>query len=378
MDGLITEPPVIGSATTVPRWGGGMVASPRNPRVNLNTDNRIQTPLPPKAGSSTGIRTIGGGVPAHNSVIRTPASYGTEVKMELSPLKNNPTKPVIPPIVLTPTPTPTPHQTPKPPPSSKSYPPPPPPVQPSQPKAPEWVRPSLRPIPDFSNISDIQRIKEWGALEYKFNTLKKGLPDGYVLTFPDPEKETLEQAHARYNQNVENLFHHQFVSEAADKYRFYLICMWAIMEIVLLLFGVTSANGFANMQFMMINKYDMTLTLLGEQQWEEQGGGTSSSPIYDIVSSSVLMMCIFIGLKLVTSALGDDLSTKATNFIIQKMLNKYKKEGQEEHGLVGFGDVFGLIGDLRAAASKPGGFSAENVLSMLGNIVTGGAEIFTA
>lgn len=358
MDGLITEPPIIGSATTIPRWGGGMVSSPRNPRVNLNTDNRIQTPLPPRAGSTTGIRTLGGAT--GNNVIRTPASYGTEVRIDLSPLKD---KPIIPPISITPVPTPTPApQQPKP------QPPPPPS---SQPKAPEWVRPSMRPIPDFSNISDIQRVKEWAVLEYQFNTLKEGLPDDYELTFPNPEKETLEVAHARYNQNVENLFHLQFVSEEADKYRFYLICMWAIMEIVLLLFGVTSASGFTNMQFMMINKYDMTLTLLGEKRWEEQGGGTSQSPVYDIVSSSVLMMCIFIGLKLVTSVLGEDLSLQATNFLINKMLNRYKKEGQEGTGLVGFGDVFGLISDLRTAATKPGGFSAENVLSMLGNMVGG-------
>lgn len=374
MDGLITEPPIIGSATTVPRWGGGMVASPRNPRVNLNTENRIQTPLPPKATNSD-IRTIGG--TRGNSVIRTPASHGTEVHMDLSPLKE---RHVIPPISLTPTPTPPPkqHQPIPQPPTPKPLPTYPPPPPPAQPKAPQWVRPSLRPIPDFSDISDIERVKQWAVLEYQFNTLKKGLPDGYVLVFPDPEKETLEQAHARYNQNVENLFHLQFVNEEADKYRFYLICMWAVMEIVLLLFGVTSANGFTNMQFMMINKYDMTLTLLGEKRWEEQGGGTSSSPIYDIVSSSVLTMCMFIGLKLVTSALGEDLSLKATNFIMNKLCSRYKKEGQDGNGLVGFGDVFGLISELRTAASKPGGFSAENVLGMIGNVIGGGAEIFSA
>lgn len=363
MDGLITEPPTIGSTTTVPRWNTHFVSSPRNPRANLDSATRIKTPTP----MSPRVRTFGD---THNTTIRTPANLGSEVKIDLSPLK-------IPPITLTPTPVhaPTPVPTPVPTHVPKQSVPKPSVPKPA-PKPEGWVRPSQRPIPDYSSMSEIDKVKQWAIIEDRFNTLKQGLPPGYEISFPDPNTDTLEQAHARYNQCVENYLKNQFISDEADKYRFYLLCMWAVMEIVLLLFGVTSANGFTNMQYMMISKYDMTLLMLGEQKWDQIGGATSSSPIYDIVSSSVIMMCIFLGLKLITSALGEELSCKATNYMVGKMVERYKgKSGSD--GLIGVGDIFGLISDLRTAASKPGGLSVDNVLGMFGNIVSGGAEIFT-
>lgn len=368
---LITEPPQIPEDVTIPRWNGTSVSSPRNPRENLNTTRRVRSPSPPRsspqifsenkpANISTGsanLTTIGN-VRNIGEIERTPINLGTQVSMNLSPIKVEEINPIpgyptpqikSPPEVKqspikTPTVKPTPNVVPK-----KTY-----------------IRPSLRPIPDYSNHSNLDKIKAWAVLDDRYTRLKESLPDNYPIEMPNSEKESLEECHARYNQLIENYQKRKFVDDEMDKYRFYLVCFWAVIEVVLLLFGVTSANGYTNLQLMMASQYDFTLMELGEQRWEEIGGTSSSSPIYDILSSSVITMVIFIVLKLLTSFLGEEISVKSTNFIMGKMMERHKnKEGTT---LFGIGDVFGLLSELKSAASNQGGDNGGNLMNLISRL----------
>lgn len=355
---LITEPPSIMEDSTIPRWNGNMISSPRNPREHLNTNKRINSPSPVTHNRNE-IPTIGN-IRNIGNIERTPLNLGSRVEIHLTPIKleettsipkfNTPVaKTVTPAPKPIPTPVPTPTPTPKiaSPVKPVSTPVPEPKIQkPKQaPKKKVYVRPSQRPIPDYSTYSDIDKAKQWAVLDDRFARLKQSLPDDYPIRMPDPEKETLEECHARYNQLIENYQKNKFINDEMDKYRFYLICFWAVIEVVLLLFGVTSANGYTNLQLMMASQYDFTLMELGEQTWEEMGGSSSSSPIYDILSSSVFTMVIFVILKCVTSFLGEEMSNKSTNYIMGKMLeNRKAKEGSS---LFGIGDIFNLIGDLK-------------------------------
>lgn len=375
---LITEPPNIPDNTTIPRWNGNTVLSPRNPRENLNTNRRIRSPSPIQKSSppSNEIKTIGN-IHDMQSIERTPVNLGSRVSVNLSPIKLEEINPIPgypTPTIKLPTPpkaSPIISQDPKTPQVNKEH------IQnqekPSQPRTTKknrkpYIRPSQQPIPDYSNYSNLDQIKAWAVLEDRYTRIKRSLPDDYPVTMPNPEKETLSECHVRYNQLIENYQKNKFIDDETDKYRFYLVCFWAVIEVVLLLFGVTSANGYTNLQLMMASQYDFTLMELGEQRWDEIGGVSSSSPIYDILSSSIITMVIFIILKLLTSFLGEESSTKSTNFIMGKMMERHKaKEGSS---LFGVGDIFGLLADLRNATSNTGESSGSGIFDLITRLVS--------
>lgn len=376
---LITEPPNIPDNTTIPRWNGNTVLSPRNPRENLNTTRRIRSPSPiqrttPISNVPTEIQTIGN-IRNIQGVERTPINLGSQVSINLSPIKLEEMNPIpgypTPTIKLPTPPRSTPRSTPikTPPVPPKPTPAPPKPQEPTPPKATKkpYIRPSKQEIPNYEGYSNLDQIKAWAVLDDRYARIKRSLPENYPVEMPNPEKETLSECHARYNQIIENYQKNKFIDDETDKYRFYLVCFWAVIEVVLLLFGVTSANGYTNLQLMMASQYDFTLMELGEQRWDEIGGVSSKSPIYDILSSSVITMVIFVILKLLTSFLGEEISLKSTNFIMGKMMDRNKaKEGSS---LFGVGDIFGLLSDLRSAASNPADAGGGGLINLITRLV---------
>jgi hypothetical protein len=235
-------------------------------------------------------------------------------------------------------------------------------------KTHDYVRPSRRQIPDYSNLDEIETARRWTEFEVNFNKLKIHFPDDYKITMPDRDNESLPVVHARYNQYVENIYKEKFLGEEADKNRFFLVLFWAVIEIVLILIGI-NANGYTALQISLASQYDILLIELGEEKWNRSGGAVSSSPIYDMVVSSLITLGIFLFIKFVTSMLGDDASNSVSSYIIGEMVRN-KKERGSSGSLVGVRDVLDLLTTLKAnVGNGGGGFGMDNIMGMMGNLL---------
>lgn len=249
---------------------------------------------------------------------------------------------------------PKPKQTPKPKPKQTS-------------KPHSYVRASRRPIPDYSTMDTEEQARRWADFESRFNTLKEHFPEGFELTMPDRNSETLNEVHARYNQFVENIYREKFLSEEADKNRLFLVLFWAAIEIVLILIGV-NANGYTALQISLASQYDILLIELGEEKWNTSGGGGGNSPIYDMVVSSLITLGIFLFIKFVTSMLGEETSNSISTYIIGEMVRKKKERGGSST-LVGVRDVLDLLGTFKENLASGQGMGMENVMGMFGNLL---------
>jgi hypothetical protein len=232
----------------------------------------------------------------------------------------------------------------------------------------DYFSPSKRPIPDYSNLSDINRAKRWAEFEWQFNQIRDHLPPEQDIRSPDMTKESLEECHARYNQYLDNICKYKFINDETDKNRFYLVIFWATTEIILILFGVTMANGYTNLQIMISSQYDLLLMSLGEKKWAESGGGGGGSPIYDMVLSSVITLGIFIFIKYTTSMLGEEASGSISSYLIGEMVRK-RQTGKPGSGpLTGVGDILEMLSSLKGSVANGQGFNLENMMGMMGNM----------
>jgi hypothetical protein len=232
----------------------------------------------------------------------------------------------------------------------------------------DYFCPSTRTIPDYSNLSDINRAKRWAEFEWQFNQIRDHLPSEQEIRSPDMTKESLEECHARYNQYLDNIAKYKFINEESDKNRFYLVLFWATTEIVLIIFGINAANGYTNLQIMLSSQYDLLLMRLGEKRWIESGSGGGGSPIYDMVLSSLITLGIFLFIKFVTSMLGEEESSKISSYLIGEMVRKRQTCKPGAGPLTGIGDVLEMLSSLKGNLSNGQGFNLENMMGMMGNM----------
>lgn len=355
------------SSDEIKSIGGGLgMLSPRAPRMGLNTQQRIKSPSPGpqrpnqiKTPRYNSIQTVENGARlVGTSEVGTPISRSTRVSNTpgqssiLDSIPNN--KSSIPPAILPNmrTPIPTVFETPE----VKEI-----PVKPRDP-----FIPSKRNIPDFSKLTDEEKASRWAEFEWQFNQIKDYLPPGTDFKIPNSKENTLGEAQAIYNQYLDNIAKYKFINEECDKNRFYMVLFWAITEIVLILFGISAANGYTNLQIMLSSQYDLLLIRLGEKKWLESGGGGSTSPIYEIVVSSVITLGIFIFFKFVTSMLGPETSNSVSTYLIGEMIRKRQVSKPNTGPLVGVGDILEMLNGLKSTMA---GGKGLDVMSMMGNLM---------
>lgn len=232
-----------------------------------------------------------------------------------------------------------------------------------------------KPIPDYSKYPAEEQARRWAEVTALFRIIHKKHPElGVVM--PNPEKETLAEAHARYNQVVDNVYKNRFVSEKSFEYRMYIILFWVVIEIVMI-YVLKLPGGYTTLQLRMMKSYDVLLIQLGEDKWEESGGGKPKDPLMSMLFISVVTALIFGAVRFFAKGLSENAAIKITDVIYNTTLGdgvfNGGAGGGEGGGMGGLADVRGIDDVVKLFknnfAGEGGGLNdmISNVMGMFGD-----------
>lgn len=239
-----------------------------------------------------------------------------------------------------------------------------------------------KPVPDYSQYPSDEQARRWGEVISLFGVIKRKHPELNVI-IPDPEKETLSEAHARYNQVVENIYKNRFVSEKSFEYRMYLILFWVIIEIIMI-YILKLPGGYTTLQLRMMKSYDVLLIQLGEDKWDESGGGKPKDPLMYMLFISVVTALIFGGVRFFAKGLSENAAIKITDVIYNTTLGDgifggpggEGGSGEEGRGIGGLENVRGIDDVVKLFKQKMGGEGGglNGIMSNVMNMFSGDGE----
>lgn len=213
--------------------------------------------------------------------------------------------------------------------------------------------------PDYDNLPIMQQREFRSDFASKFRVLSSNFSEWEIPVF-DPDT-SLHTIHDLYESRVKTVVCQQNCAEWKQGLAIYFLGLESVGKFV---FGIDT-TGYANAQFLAIEKYDKMLVEMGERPYLE---GFSKWPVEArIVIASIVQMIIFIVSKLLCDKLhfSEEQRNNMSSFISERLAN-FGSTTQELDNLGmpkvnatsggGIADMFGsfLGGDVGATIAKAG------------------------
>jgi hypothetical protein len=165
----------------------------------------------------------------------------------------------------------------------------------------------MKGIPDYSLLTDEQRVYVRTRFDVKFDMLRETHPQYHIPGLPLDMP--LEHVHIKYNHYVK----HIYARINAESYALWMIGGWFVMEIVAVKILGLPAGKFTIFRMNRMGKYKMLLLQLGEKYHGEFGEGWPVE--VRIIVMSLVEMAIFIGIRYFASFIDEGSVENVTNMI---------------------------------------------------------------
>lgn len=177
--------------------------------------------------------------------------------------------------------------------------------------------------PDYSSMTTEQQEKYWAKFRRNFGVLRREYPH---FNIPDPDTlGNLETIHDYHEEFIKQIH----VDNNVDNYKFYLIIIWASVELFCKYILGLDISGYTENQIDLMFKYERLLNELGEKSY---GGIGQAWPIeIRIIMLALFNAVIFIVLKIVVSYLPEGLGDMVKGFA--KNLMRGNRERRERYRL---------------------------------------------
>ena len=217
-----------------------------------------------------------------------------------------------------------------------------------------------------------------GQIQANFGVLRREYP---TFNIPDPDTlQNLDVVHAHYEQYVKQFM----LITILDNYKFYLIIMWASLELICTKLLGLDITGYTENQIDLMNKYERLLNELGEKSY---GGIGANWPVEArIIMLALFNVVVFLIIKVIISYLPEGVGNMVKGLVRNFMKgNKENRQNSNAPALSGTNDGptdneipnppergggLGGLGGLLGGGS--GGFNIGSIISNLGGLFGGG------
>ena len=223
------------------------------------------------------------------------------------------------------------------------------------------TNPNVRPIPNYGNMSEVEKARWHADFNIKFGILREAYPQFNIPHYDDTV--SLSVKHNHYERYVRQIH----VDNSVGTYKFYLMLLFIGIELFCVKILGLDFGGYTINQLTMLNKYERLLIELGEKSYSSTG---SSWPVeVRIVMMSLFNALVFLVVKLAAAympVLGDFIQQIVNSFMTQEDPSDLIKKAQKA-AMHGGNQPEGVPN----VPEKAGGFDFGSLLNGIGGLFGG-------
>lgn len=210
-------------------------------------------------------------------------------------------------------------------------------------------------IPDFEGMSYLERVSALTGYKRKFATLRGSFPDLNIREIPENYEPTPQNLKVLHCEHDGYLDHFVITEDVSQSMIILYVCIgtieWFLTKIISL-----PASGYFMRQVNLINKYHCLLYEIGEERLAKGGG--RSPPLTRLLYLVFLTAVATIGLHLLETVVGKQISDVAENFVYSFLGGANKPEEGSAFDLSG---LFNMAKGFFGSQTKPTAASHEPV-----------------
>lgn len=214
-------------------------------------------------------------------------------------------------------------------------------------------------VNDYSGCTPEEESRLWGEFEVRFNILRESNPD-HEITLPDRNTETLEDAHSRYIGLIRGLQYAQFIKDVKNQYMIYFLIGWVLVDLLLSFLNLNTDSGYLKFQMRLSSRYKPYLLMLGEKQWEAEGGD-KIDPLWAMLKINLVSSLAYIVMAIIAKKSSNKVILNPDSVLDLIYGNKTGEEDEFKAEIEGI--------DVAEAARAMSG--QNNILGGLGNMLGG-------